>query len=104
MTSIPHSTSLFAAGARAPQAQFLEVGTYLPERVRTSEEVEWLVTRASDGYVPTPGIVETMTGIRSRRVADDEEQCSDLAACAARDALERAGLSPGNVDLLIFAS
>ena len=89
---------------RAPQAQLAAVGTYLPETIRSSDEIEWLVARASDGYVPPPGIVETMTGIRRRRVASDDQQCSDLAAHAAREALQRAAVPPRDVDLLIFAS
>jgi acyl-CoA:acyl-CoA alkyltransferase len=89
---------------RALRARLAAVGAYLPETVRTSAEIESLVAQASDGYVPTPGIVEAMTGIRSRRVAADDQQCSDLAAHAARDALQRAGVDPGDVDLLIFAS
>jgi len=90
--------------SRAPRARLAAVGAYLPETVRTSAEIESLVAQASGGYVPAPGIVEAMTGIRNRRVASDDQQCSDLAARAARDALQRAGIGLGDIDLLIFAS
>ncbi|HEX6506322.1 MAG TPA: ketoacyl-ACP synthase III, partial [Chloroflexota bacterium] len=89
---------------RASRARLAAVGSYLPESIRTSAEIESLVAERSNGYVPAPGIVEAMTGIRSRRVAADDQQCSDLAAHAARDALNRAGADLSNVDLLIFAS
>jgi 3-oxoacyl-[acyl-carrier-protein] synthase-3 len=90
-----------AAGRRA---ELLAVGTYLPDTIRTSGQIESLIAEASKGFVPPPGIVEAMTGIRSRHVASSGQQCSDLAAHAARDALHCAGLVAEDVDLLIFAS
>jgi 3-oxoacyl-(acyl-carrier-protein) synthase III len=96
--------SPLATRRQAPRARVASVGVYLPERARTSTEIESLVTRASGGYVPPSGIIEAMTGIRSRRVASDDDQCSDLAAYAARDAIQRAGACMSDVDLLIFAS
>jgi acyl-CoA:acyl-CoA alkyltransferase len=50
------------------------------------------------------GTVGAMTGIRTRRVAGDDVQCSDLAAEAARGALAEAGLAVTDVDVLIFAA
>jgi 3-oxoacyl-[acyl-carrier-protein] synthase III len=50
------------------------------------------------------GIVEAMTGIRSRRVAAEDLNSSDLAAEASRSVLARTGTKPGQVELLIFAS
>jgi 3-oxoacyl-[acyl-carrier-protein] synthase-3 len=87
-----------------PRARLAAVGAYLPERIRTSAQVEALITQVSNGFVPKQGIIEAMTGIRSRRVASDDQQCSDLAAYAARDALRRADIAVADVDLLIFAS
>lgn len=45
-----------------------------------------------------------MTGIRTRRVANDDVQCSDLAVDAARAALSKSSLGPDDVDVLIFAA
>ncbi len=108
------STAIAGSAAVAPavapvvhrerRARLVAVGAYLPEMVRTSRQVEALVAEASDGYVPTAGIVETMTGIQQRHVAADDQQCSDLAVMAARDALDRAGMTTSDIDLLIFAS
>jgi 3-oxoacyl-[acyl-carrier-protein] synthase-3 len=50
---------------------------------------EWIVTR---------------TGIRERRIAADHEAASDLGSVAARRALERANLSPSDLDLIVVAS
>jgi 3-oxoacyl-[acyl-carrier-protein] synthase-3 len=44
------------------------------------------------------------TGIRERRIADDEQALSDLALPAAREALEQAGIPGSDVDLLIVAT
>jgi 3-oxoacyl-[acyl-carrier-protein] synthase-3 len=44
------------------------------------------------------------TGIRERRIAAPEEATSDLATQAARVALERAGVAPEDLDLIILAT
>ncbi|WP_326826506.1 3-oxoacyl-ACP synthase III family protein [Streptosporangium sp. NBC_01756] len=76
------------------RARITGVATYLPEQTLTSAEVE----RRIEGYVPYRGVVERLTGIRSRHLARDDQQASDLAAEAAR------GLDHAGADLLIFAS
>ncbi|MGV9777321.1 3-oxoacyl-ACP synthase III family protein [Streptosporangium sp. NPDC003464] len=76
------------------RARITGVATYLPERTLTSAEVEQRI----EGYVPYRGVVERLTGIRSRHVARDDQQASDLAAEAARK------LDHSDADLLIFAS
>lgn len=76
------------------KARITGVATYLPQRTMTSAEVE----RRIEGYVPYRGVIERLTGIRSRHIADDDEQASDLAVEAVRR-LDHAG-----ADLLIFAS
>ena len=58
----------------------------------------------SPGFRVPPGIVERRTGVRTRRVAADGVNCSDLAAAAARKVLEQTGTHAREVDLLIFAS
>ncbi|MER7129685.1 3-oxoacyl-ACP synthase III family protein [Streptosporangium saharense] len=76
------------------KARITGVATYLPPRTMTSAEVE----RRIEGYVPHRGVIERMTGIRSRHVAEDDQQASDLAVEAARE------LDHADADLLIFAS
>ena len=75
------------------------VEVHLPERCLGSAEVEALV----GPYRPPPGLLARLTGIRSRHLAADDEQASDLAA-AARKLLAGTGTAPDEVDLLLFAS
>ena len=90
--------------ARTTFAAIEGVATYLPDRVLTSAEVEARL-RLESPHVDVPeGIIERLTGVQQRHVAAADEQASDLAVAAARRALDRAGLQPADVDLLIFAS
>ena len=80
------------------------VAVYLPPDRRSSSEVEQRVASLSPRVAVPSGIIELMTGIRSRRVAADGVNASDLAAEAARRVLERTGVAVSEVDLLIYAS
>lgn len=81
----------------APAAGVLGVGHHLPERVVTNADLERMVD-TSDEWI------RTRTGIRARRQAAPEEATSDLALPAARQALERAGLAGGDLDLILVAT
>tara|TARA_Y100001960_G_scaffold18021_2_gene16051 strand:- start:1161 stop:2090 length:930 start_codon:yes stop_codon:yes gene_type:complete len=48
--------------------------------------------------------ITTKTGIKERRIADPETCTSDLAARACEQALEEAGMKPGDIDMLILAT
>jgi len=73
------------------------VGSYLPRRILTNNELagkvdtddEWIVQR---------------TGIRQRYIAAAGEFTSDLATCAAREALKSAGRAIADIDLIIVAT
>jgi acyl-CoA:acyl-CoA alkyltransferase len=80
------------------------VASYLPATRRTSAEVEDMIVASNPDLVFPQGIVEMMTGVRTRHVADEGINASDLAAAAARSVLERSGTRAGDIDLLIFAS
>jgi acyl-CoA:acyl-CoA alkyltransferase len=80
------------------------VAAYLPPCERSSAEVEDLVAANSPDFAVPRGIVAATTGIRTRRVADEGVNCSDLAAEAARRLLAQTGTRRDQVDLLIFAS
>jgi 3-oxoacyl-[acyl-carrier-protein] synthase-3 len=73
------------------------LGCRVPDRVVTNEELT--------NYVDTSDewIVER-TGIRERRIAATEEALSDLALPASRLALEQAGVTGADVDLLVVAT
>lgn len=73
------------------------MGIALPERVLTNSDLEKMVDTTDEWIV-------TRTGIRERRVAADGMMTSDLALAAARQALDQAGVAPGQVDLIIVAT
>ena len=79
------------------RARVIATGAYLPARVVSNDELAETI-ETSDAW-----IVER-TGIRQRHIAAEGEFTSDLAAAAARAALERAGLGPERVDLLVVAT
>lgn len=72
-------------------------GSYVPERVLTNAELEKLV-ETSDEWITT------RTGIKERRIAAENECTSDLAAKAAQSALDNAGITADEIDLIIVAT
>jgi 3-oxoacyl-[acyl-carrier-protein] synthase-3 len=73
------------------------VGAYVPDKVVTNSDLSQLVDTTDEWIV-------TRTGIRERRIAAPEQALSDLALPAARQALERAGVEPEDLDLIIVAT
>src|SRR4051812_20308784 len=73
------------------------VGSYVPAKTLTNADLEKMV-ETSDEWI------RTRTGIQERRIAACDEFTSDIAAKAARIALERANISPEQVDLIIVAT
>ena len=72
-------------------------GSAVPPRVLSNADLERLV-ETSDEWI------QTRTGIRERRIADPGTASSDLAERAARQALEMAGVEPGDIDLIVVAT
>ncbi|MBT8077926.1 MAG: ketoacyl-ACP synthase III [Gammaproteobacteria bacterium] len=72
-------------------------GGYLPERVMTNEEFESLV-ETSDEWI------RERTGIKRRHVAAEDETTSDMALAAARRAIDAAGVTTSDVDLIVLAT
>lgn len=83
--------------ARVPKAQIVGTGHYAPARVLTNHDLEKMVD-TSDAW-----IVER-TGIKQRHLAAEGEASSDMAAEAAKRALERANLQAKDLDLIIVAT
>src|SRR3954466_15974463 len=72
-------------------------GSYLPERILTNAELEKMVD-TSDEWI------RSRTGIGARRIAAENETTSDMAAKAAQSALENAGITAEEIDLIIVAT
>jgi 3-oxoacyl-[acyl-carrier-protein] synthase-3 len=88
----------------ARRVRFASIAAAQPPRIVASEEVEEQLRAHSPEVRFMPGLLEMMTGIRSRRYAAPHTNTSDLAAEAGCRALARAGLERDQIDLLIFAS
>ncbi|MFI9489934.1 3-oxoacyl-ACP synthase III family protein [Promicromonospora sp. NPDC052451] len=90
--------------APRPVARIAGVAVHLPGRTRDVATAERELHRRNPAVAPRVPMVSRLTGVRTVHVADDDQQASDLAVAAARTVLDRAGLGPADVDLLIFAS
>src|ERR671930_1639331 len=86
-----------ANNRRGGSVSITGLGAHVPERVLTNDDLAQMV-ETSDEW-----IVER-TGIRERRIAAPEQAMSDLALPACEQALERAGLSGRDIDLIIMAT
>lgn len=100
----PSAPSQQPRRAPHPVARIAEVAVHLPERTRDVAEAERDLHRRNPRVAPRIPMVSRLTGVRRVHVADDDQQASDLAVAASRIVLDRAGLGPEDVDLLIFAS
>ncbi|GAA5012284.1 beta-ketoacyl-ACP synthase III [Streptomyces sp. NPDC005813] len=73
------------------------VGHYQPAKVLTNEDLAGMVD-TSDEWI------RSRVGIRTRHVAGPDEPVDELAAHAAAKALAAAGLTPGDIDLVLVAT
>jgi 3-oxoacyl-[acyl-carrier-protein] synthase-3 len=72
-------------------------GSYVPERILTNEELSKMVDTSDEWIV-------SRTGIRERRIAADDEFTSHMASKAARKALEQAGMTAQEIELIVVAT
>jgi 3-oxoacyl-[acyl-carrier-protein] synthase-3 len=78
-------------------SRIIGTGSYLPEKILTNQDLEKLVD-TSDEWI------YSRTGIRQRHIAAENESASDLALVASRRALDAAGITPQDIDLIIVAT
>jgi 3-oxoacyl-[acyl-carrier-protein] synthase III len=81
----------------AVNVRILSVGSYVPRRILSNRDIEQIVD-TSDEWITT------RTGIKERRIAAADEATSDLAYEASKVALERAGLTARDIDLILVAT
>ena len=73
------------------------VGAYLPEKIITNDDLaQWVDT--SDEWI------KQRTGIAQRHMVADGELTSDLAINAANEALNHAGVTASDIDLIVVAT
>jgi 3-oxoacyl-[acyl-carrier-protein] synthase-3 len=82
---------------RCTQAEIIGTGSAVPERILNNQDLEEMVDTSDEWIV-------SRSGIRERRITDDHTATSDLAAEAARKALQEAGVSPQDVDMIIVGT
>ncbi|KQZ81963.1 3-oxoacyl-ACP synthase [Mesorhizobium sp. Root157] len=73
------------------------IGSSLPRRIMKNADFEGMV-ETSDEWIAQ------RTGIRQRHIAADDETTASLGEAAARAALDAAGLTPADIDLIVLAT
>ena len=83
---------------KRPYAQMLSTGRAVPARVMTNYDF------AAIGIETTHEWVMERTGISERHIATETETTANLGAAASRIAMERAGVQPGEVDVIVLST
>ena len=73
------------------------IGSYLPEKILTNDDLAKIVDTSHDWIVER-------TGIHERRIVEDHIATSDIGTIAAKKALEDANVKPEEIDLIILAT
>lgn len=73
------------------------LGSYVPEKILTNSDLEKIVDTSDEWIVDR-------TGIKERHIAAPEQATSDLAYEAAKQAIDDAGVTPEEIDLIIVAT
>ena len=79
------------------RAKISALGTYVPPRLLTNEDLEKMVETSHDWIVDR-------TGIRERHIVDDGVATSDLAVEAAKRALEQRGITANDLEAILVAT
>jgi 3-oxoacyl-[acyl-carrier-protein] synthase-3 len=79
-------------------AQILSTGSYVPERVVTNAEVDALIGESTDQW-----LLDNV-GIRERHWMSPDQTTSDLIVAASQAALDRTGVKPEDLDLVIVST
>lgn len=80
------------------EAVITGTGSYVPDRIVTNADLSKILGEDIDDFV------SNTLGIRERRYCAPNESTADLAAHAAQRALDAAGVSASEIDLLIVAT
>ena len=78
-------------------SRIVGTGKFLPERILTNAELERMVETTDEW-------IRSRTGIEFRHIAADNEFTSDLAYKAGLEALQSAGLTPNDIDLVLVGT
>ncbi len=78
-------------------AKIIGTGGYLPETIRTNDDISQMVD-TSDSWI------YERTGIKSRRIAGPEETADSMAEIAAHQAINAADIKADEIDMIIVAT
>lgn len=79
------------------KSRIIGTGSYLPEHIRTNQDLEKMVDTSHDWIV-------ARTGIEERRIAADDECTSSMATIAAQRAMDMAGVTAEDIDLIVMGT
>jgi 3-oxoacyl-[acyl-carrier-protein] synthase-3 len=79
------------------RARVIGTGRAVPDKVLTNADLEKMVDTTDEW-------ITTRSGIKERRIAEKDEVLSTFAHLAAQRAVERAGIDPKTIDLIILAT
>lgn len=95
-TTHPHApTPMPRLGA--PGVRLVSTGMYLPEKVLTNHDLTQMVDTSEEWIIQR-------TGIRERRILAEDQNTRHMAIGSMRQALDRAGMKPTDLDMLILAT
>jgi 3-oxoacyl-[acyl-carrier-protein] synthase III len=81
----------------SPRSEIVGIGAYAPEKLLTNKDLESIVDTTDEWIV-------TRTGMKVRHIAEEGELTSDISTKAAKIALDKAGVNPKDVDVIILAT
>ncbi|HJX89862.1 MAG TPA: ketoacyl-ACP synthase III [Pyrinomonadaceae bacterium] len=79
-------------------ARIIGTGSYVPQKVLTNNELSLMIGEDIDEFV------SNVIGIKERHICGVDESTADLAEAASKKALESAGITAGDLDLIILAT
>ncbi|MBF7068783.1 beta-ketoacyl-ACP synthase III [Campylobacter volucris] len=79
------------------KASLISIASYAPEKILSNFDLEKMVQTTDEWIL-------RRTGIKERRIASDDENTSDLGTKAAIKAIQRANLTPKDIDAIIVAT
>ncbi|MGH9322436.1 MAG: beta-ketoacyl-ACP synthase III [Vicinamibacteria bacterium] len=79
------------------RATITSIGRFVPDRILSNLDLESMVDTTDEWILER-------TGISERRIAEPGTGTSELAAAAAQEALDRRGIGPGDIDLIIVGT
>jgi len=78
-------------------SKIIGTGSYLPEKILTNDDLAKMVDTTDEWIVER-------TGIKKRHIAKEGQSTCDLAEIAAKRAMEMAGKTADEIDLIVFAT